>query len=233
MAGVVDAVGVLGSEAECVDERVDGEEALQRRVGEHLLRDEHLGHLAVQDVLLDGARADEAEDVHLALLPDAPRALAGLLVDDGVPVGVEEHDAVGAGEVQAEAADARGEQRAVDARILVELVHQIVARDAGRGAVHADVAVLALRDGVLDDVQHHARLAEDEHLVPVGLPLLEQLHERRELRAAAKVDVVVGAEAQIRSSSGSFLLRFCFFGVIVIIIVVVLVIVIIDSSTKK
>ena len=47
-----------------------------------------------------------------------------LYVCGGVPVGVVEQHAVGPGEVDAEAADACGEEEAEDALVPVELVHQ-------------------------------------------------------------------------------------------------------------
>ena len=47
-----------------------------------------------------------------------------LYVRGGVPVGVVEQHAVGPGEVDAEAADACGEEEAEDALVPVELVHQ-------------------------------------------------------------------------------------------------------------
>ena len=64
-------------------------------------------HRLFQYVLLDGSLAHQPVDVNLAGLPDAMRAVLRLLVHRGVPIGIVEHDGIGAGEVDTKAAGSR------------------------------------------------------------------------------------------------------------------------------
>ena len=67
-------------------------------------REPLLGQLALEDLLLNGARHEHPVEVAALLLPVAPHARRRLLVVRRVPVGVEEHEAVAADEVEAAAA---------------------------------------------------------------------------------------------------------------------------------
>ena len=62
------------------------------------------------DLLLDGAGREQAVDGDRSVLPDAPRAFPRLHVRAGVPVGVEDEHAVGAGQVDAETTHTRRQQ---------------------------------------------------------------------------------------------------------------------------
>ena len=102
-------------------------------------------HGLLQDVLLDGALAHHAVDVHLARLPDAVRAVLRLRVHRGVPVRVVEDDGVGARQVDAEPARARREDEREDLRVRVVPVHHALAALDARRAVEPQVRVVVHR----------------------------------------------------------------------------------------
>ena len=89
-------------------------------------------------LLLDGAGAQEAVHVHALLLAVAPDASSRLLVVGWVPVGVEQHQAVAANQVQAAAASlGRQQERKLVRRHVVELLDQHLALGDGDRAVQA------------------------------------------------------------------------------------------------
>ena len=71
--------------------------------------------MQAQDAFLDAVLHDQAVDRHRTLLPDAVRAVGGLVLDGGVPPGIEVHDIVGGGQVQSGAAGAQADQEQVGA----------------------------------------------------------------------------------------------------------------------
>jgi hypothetical protein len=78
-------------------------EAVDGRVGEG-----PLAGVELEDLLLDGVLGDDAVDEDGALLADAVAAVGGLVLDGGVPPGVEQVHVIRGGEVQAGAAAAQG-----------------------------------------------------------------------------------------------------------------------------
>ena len=96
-----------------------------------------------------------------------------------VPVVLHEDDRVRAGEREAEPADMRREQEAVDARVRVERLHDRVSLVRVRRAVETHVRHrrhVLLEQVRLDDVQHLLHLAEDQH------PVLRERARARLLR---------------------------------------------------
>eukprot|EP00160_Parvularia_atlantis_P000046 Unigene10038_Nuclearia_a/m.30667 Unigene10038_Nuclearia_a/g.30667 ORF Unigene10038_Nuclearia_a/g.30667 Unigene10038_Nuclearia_a/m.30667 type:complete len:365 (-) Unigene10038_Nuclearia_a:805-1899(-) len=167
------------------------EEAPLLRVLENLVGEELLEDLAVVDLLLDRARGHEPVHGHIALLPVAPRALAGLDVCGRVPVGVKNEHAVRARQVHAQAAHARRQQERKHVLVAVKLVNQAQAR-ADRGhAVHAQEPHAEPLDGALEDVEHLPRLAEQQRAMPLGVPHRQQRFNNLELAGPLRVAVVV------------------------------------------
>ena len=74
------------------------------RLRQHEVGDVALAGHDLLDPLVDGAGAHQAVADHGVGLADAPRAVAGLVLDGGVPPAVVEHDVVGGGEVEPGAA---------------------------------------------------------------------------------------------------------------------------------
>ena len=89
------------SELEELAERIEREVALDVLGGvDHTRGQGLLVGLALEDLLFNGAGRDEAVHEAVFLLAVAPYTGQGLLVGGGVPVGVEEDEAVGADEIQ-------------------------------------------------------------------------------------------------------------------------------------
>ena len=89
------------------------------------------------DPLVDGARADETVRDHGVGLADAPRAVARLVLDRGVPPAVVQHDVVGRGEVQARAAGLERQHEHAGTLAGLEVVDHLVAHRARQPAVVA------------------------------------------------------------------------------------------------
>ena len=126
-----------------------------------------------EDFLLDRAARDEFDAVHAPGLADAVRAVGGLVLDGGVPPGVEVNDHVGAGEVQPGAAGLEADQEKRDRPVRVEFAHggkTILGR-----AVDVAVHPLAALELGAQDREHRGELAEHEHAVTAVEP-------RREVR---------------------------------------------------
>eukprot|EP00964_Phaeocystis_antarctica_P141177 scaffold106158_cov45-Phaeocystis_antarctica.AAC.2 len=142
---------------------------------EHAVAQVLLEDLPVVDLLLERVGRHQPVDRDRALLPHAPRALLGLAIVGGVPVGIDEEHAVGAGEVDAEAAGACRQQEAKDRRVLVEVIDESEAPRDRRRAVEPAVGVAARLDEALHDVEHLARLAEDQAAVAAPVPHAQHL----------------------------------------------------------
>jgi hypothetical protein len=81
---------------------------------------------------------------------------------------LDEHDGIGARQIEAEAANVGGQEEAVDRRVGVERLDDGVPVLRGRTAVEAHVRHARHRlpkEVVLDEVEHLPDLAEDEHPV--------------------------------------------------------------------
>lgn len=162
---------LVGVDLEEVEELV-GAHGLERGV---FLRDDGVGNvdlefLQAHNLLLERAAGDEAVDVDRALLANAVGAVHGLQILHRVPVVLEEDDRVGAGEVEPEPADVSGQQHEVDARVLVEGRHHLVALALVRLAVHPRVGHAGhvhTQQVRLQHVQHARALGKDERPVLV------------------------------------------------------------------
>ena len=125
-----------------------------------------LAELALEHLLLDGARGEEAVQVALFLLPVAPAPRRRLLVVGGVPVRVEQHKPVPADEVDPAPAGFRGEQEhELVLRRVVELLHELLALADARRAVQADRGVVVLAAQELHEVQRLRVVADDDDAV--------------------------------------------------------------------
>jgi hypothetical protein len=107
---------------------------------------------------------------------------------------LDEDDRVGARQVKAEPADVRRQEKAVDGRVGVEcLTDGVALRDVGR-AVEPHV-----RDGrhelaeevVLDDVEHHLLLTEDEGAMLRNCLVRAAVRRARSTDAAVEQDLSV------------------------------------------
>ena len=94
----------VGPDAERDAELVAVEVGERARLRQHEVGDAALAGHDLLDPLVDGAGADQAVADHGAGLADAPRAVARLVLDRGVPPAVVEHDVARGGEVQPGAA---------------------------------------------------------------------------------------------------------------------------------
>mmetsp|Transcript_5134 Transcript_5134/g.19039 ORF Transcript_5134/g.19039 Transcript_5134/m.19039 type:complete len:438 (+) Transcript_5134:1596-2909(+) len=141
--------------------------------------------LCTQDhALLHSALADKTEDLHVARLTNAVRPVLCLEVHLWVPVAVHVHHSVGAGERNAEAAGARGEEVEKDARRgVVELFDVHLPPYAWRRAVQPAVGVAAERAVVLKEVEHAREEREDQYLAALCLEAREDLVQHRQLAA--------------------------------------------------
>tara|TARA_B100000768_G_C11156957_1_gene322813 strand:- start:56 stop:430 length:375 start_codon:yes stop_codon:yes gene_type:complete len=120
------------------------------------------------------------------LLPDAVRARHRLQVHLRVPVRVEEDDRVGALQVEAEAAGARGEHEYEVGRVgRVELRQQVAAVVTLGVAIEPQVAVPHHLAVLLEQVHELHHLREDEHPVPQRLELGQDAVEQLELARRA------------------------------------------------
>ena len=160
----------------------------------------------LQDVLLHRALAHQTVDVHVACLPDAVRAVLRLRVHRGVPVRVVEDHRVGAHEVDAEPAAARGEDEDEHLTVVVELLHHLLTLRQRRGAVHAQVGeVMHVEEG-LEDVQHPRHLREQQAAVALAAEARQQLAYTSERRGGRtehlELAAVVLEEALLRELHG-------------------------------
>lgn len=96
--------------------------------------------MQTDDLLLDGAGCDEAIDGDGTLLTDAVGAVAGLVLDGGIPPRVEVDDVVGSRQVESQSTglQADEEQRLV---ACLELAHQSVALYGRGAAVEVEVGL--------------------------------------------------------------------------------------------
>ena len=126
-------------------------------------------------------------------LAEAPGALTRLDVRGGVPVGVKEQDAVSAREVDADAADARGEEEEEDGGVAIEVVDHAEALRHRHGAVHAVIREARVANVALNDVEHLLRLREEQRLVALLPPLAQHLPaaatRQRSQRSSEKRDM--------------------------------------------
>lgn len=151
--------------------------------------------LADVDELLDRAGRDHPVDVDVARLTPAIGAVHGLEVVRRVPwtvsqiderertVGIEDDDLVGGGQIESDAAGHGRDEEGEDAGVGVELVAEtepLVLRNAAVEVLEVRVVLL---EPLADRPEHAYRAGEDEDLVPVGAPLVEEVVEDRPLAA--------------------------------------------------
>ena len=138
--------------------------------------------LPLEDFFLDRACRDEAVDEAVFLLTIAPDARQGLLVGCGIPVWIEEHEAVRADEVEAAAASFRAEKedelRAVG---VVEFVDELLTLVHVHRAVETEAAVAAGAAQLVEDVERLGVVADQDDLIIGVLPdtgehAVEDLH---------------------------------------------------------
>ena len=177
-------------------ERGDVRASLESR--EHRRREARLSRRHGEDALLHGGRVAHANHSHRSLLSEAMRAVHGLLIVGGVPVRICQDDGVCGLKVDTETARARGAQ--VDEMppiLFVEERRLVPTTRQGSGPVEAEVREPARVAKLLEHVEHHAELGEDEHLVPPRAHPREHLVQRGELTGARDerlyaVSVVMG-----------------------------------------
>ena len=140
----------------------------------------------MQDALLDGAFRDNLLHAYHARLPDAVRAVGGLLLGRGVPPGVGVDDHARAREVQARAARLERHQEHGHV-VAVELVHQfhaVLLRRLPRDGIEGDACLV---EALRDQAQEAGELAEDERLLAAFHGACHQFHDGIELRAVAAI----------------------------------------------
>ena len=142
-----------------------------------------------EDAVLDGLARDEAVDGHGLDLADAVGAIGGLVLDGGVPPGVEEDDLGGGGEVEAGTAGLQGDEEDVGLAGL-ETVDLGAALGGGGAAVEvADAEALGLDEGA-DVADKLGELGEDEDATALLAQLGEELEETVDLGGARRGGVV-------------------------------------------
>ena len=186
-----DPVLIFGAKQERVLKRHIAEKPLKTGIVEHLVRDVGFSQLPMQHGLFHRSRGDHAIHADLALLPDSPSPLPGLLVRYRVPVRIKNDNSICSSQVDAKPADLRRQQRNKNAVVLVKCVNQQRTVLRRRASIHANVLVALLLGHVLKDIEHHACLGEDQHLVLITLPALEEIAQRLELRRPLIVNWIV------------------------------------------
>ena len=144
---------------------------LQRTLAVHHVLQALFAELPLEHLLLDGARGEEAVQVALLLLTVSPAPRGGLLVVGGVPVGVEQDQAVATDEVDPAPASLgrEKEDEAVLGRIVEALDELLPLADAG-AAVQAAERVPVVPAERLDQIQSLRVVADDHHAVLRLLP---------------------------------------------------------------
>ena len=95
-----------------------------------------------------------------------------------IPVRVVENDDVGGGEVDAQAAGARGQHEDEDVGAgRVVGVDALLSLLVGRGPVQATMLEAFPHAVVLQDVQHARHLTEDQHAIACGIGKIEMVVE--------------------------------------------------------
>ena len=144
------------------------------------------------DPFVDGARADEPVRDHGAALADAPRPVAGLVLDGRVPPAVVEHDVVGRGQVEPGAARLQRQHQRPGPVPVLELGDEPVAGASGEAAVVARDRHAGDLGEVLGEAPAPRReVGEDEDPLAGGEHGLDDLLEPGQLaridrRAAAR-----------------------------------------------
>lgn len=173
-------------ELEQLPQRIEREMALHilRRV-DHTRRQRLFMRLSLKDLLLDGARRDEAVHETILLLAVAPDSRQGLLVGGRVPVRIKEDEPVAPDEIEAAAARFAAEQEdELGAVRVVEFVDEFLTLVDVHGAVEAEHAVVAGAAELVEDVERLRVIADQDDLVVGVLPdarqhAVEDLHFAR------------------------------------------------------
>jgi len=127
-----------------------------------------LGDLALVDLFFDGARAEEAVEEALLLLTISPDTAHGLGVVGGVPVRIEQNEAVGADEVQADTTSLGGEEE--DDFTLggnIEAVDEFLALLNRSGTIKLEVGNVLLFTQLGEDMESLRVVGDDDELVAV------------------------------------------------------------------
>src|SRR4051794_26044716 len=133
------------------------------------------------DLLLDRAARDQPIDRHRLRLADAVRAIGRLILDGGVPPGIEMDDVVGGRQVDAGAAGLERDQESV-ALTRLEAVDQRGALTWRCRAIEVKRLEAGLVECLADERQVRRELAEHERAVAFAAQLLEQLDRAAKLR---------------------------------------------------
>ena len=108
-------------------------------------------------------------------------AVSGLGLDGWVPPGVEVHDDIGAGEVEAGAAGLEGKQKYRDRRVVLEAVDLRLPLARRHRAIEVAVRDLLPVEFGAHEGEQRGELGKDQHAVAVVDGLVEQLLQHREL----------------------------------------------------
>ena len=162
-----------------------------------------LADLAQVHQLLDGVRAHQAIHRHVALLADAVRAVLRLQVVGRVPRRVKYHHAVGRRQVEAHAASRGGDEEDEGAgAVAVEVVNQTLPVALLGAAVQARVRPAARNQEALQDAQQPRAVRENQHLVAVGAPLVQQNLKRAQLAAVLRAGQVIQPVGGVAAACG-------------------------------
>mmetsp|Transcript_4896 Transcript_4896/g.13730 ORF Transcript_4896/g.13730 Transcript_4896/m.13730 type:complete len:296 (-) Transcript_4896:1502-2389(-) len=149
----------------------------------HKILQAFLGHLPLENLLLDGPRCQKAVHVHVLLLPVSPHAPGGLFVVRRVPVRVEEDQPVSPDEIQPAAArfGAEQERKHVSIRV-IELRHELHAGIVAGFAVQRHEWVPSLPAQLGEEAQGGS-VIRDEHnaVLRVAPQVVKQLGQHGEL----------------------------------------------------
>ena len=137
---------------------------------------------SIEQVHLVRLARHQAVDAHQLGLSDAMAARLGLQVVLRVPVGVVDDDGVGRRQVDADAARARAEEEEEGGRAFrTEAVDGLLPFVTGDRAIEPLVLEAAQLDVLLDEVQEHRELREDEDAVALLLQVRQQLVQEEHL----------------------------------------------------
>mmetsp|Transcript_122993 Transcript_122993/g.274752 ORF Transcript_122993/g.274752 Transcript_122993/m.274752 type:complete len:746 (-) Transcript_122993:197-2434(-) len=170
--------------AEEVREVVPLEELSLAWVIEHLLCQEVLVDLSLVDLFLESASEHQPVDIDFPLLSDPPCTLACLNVGHGVPVGVEDHDAVSTDNVQAHATDASRQDHRKQVGVAVELFNHFAPPVHRCFSIDAQMCVSLESQPALDHLQHLDGLHKDESPMTLATPTLHDLNQDLHLSGA-------------------------------------------------
>ena len=159
-----------------VEQVLAGELMTLAGAAEHGIGKIALGLVQAQDFLFDGVLRNEVVDGDVLPLTDAVGTVGSLLLDGGIPPGVEVDDVVGSCQVESQAACLEADEEHGTLAAL-ELLHQLVALLYGHRAVEIEVGLLLFVKCLTHHGEKRRELAEHQHGIAAAHNLAQQVSE--------------------------------------------------------